>query len=85
MIDITERKLAEEGIRQHITELEMLYQSGLALSQLLNPKEIGQKILELLEEKMDWRHTRIRLYHRRMTAWNCWTLINQAAGRERTA
>jgi putative nucleotidyltransferase with HDIG domain len=41
----------------------MLYQSGLALSRLLNPKEIGEKILELLEQKLNWRHTRIRLYH----------------------
>jgi PAS domain S-box-containing protein/putative nucleotidyltransferase with HDIG domain len=60
--DITERKLAEQAIRQRVTELEMLHQSGLALSRLLNPKEIGQKILELLKEKMDWHHTRIRLY-----------------------
>jgi PAS domain S-box-containing protein len=63
MMDITERKQAEEAIRQRVQELEMLYQSGLALSQLLNPKEIGMKILELLEEKLNWRHTRIRLYH----------------------
>jgi PAS domain S-box-containing protein len=63
MTDITERKRAEEGINQRVTELEMLYQSGLALSQLLNPKEIGQKILELLEQKLGWHNTRIRLYH----------------------
>ena len=61
--DITERKQAEQDIHQHVTELEMLYQSGLALSQLLNPKEVGQKILELLGEKLNWHHTRIRLYH----------------------
>jgi PAS domain S-box-containing protein len=63
MVDITERKQAEEGVQQRVTQLEMLYQSGLALSQLLNPKEIGQKILELLQEKLNWHHTRIRLYH----------------------
>ena len=61
--DITERKRAELDIQQRVKELEMLYQSGLALSQLLNPKEIGQKILELLKEKLGWHHTRIRLYH----------------------
>ncbi len=60
--NITERKQAEENIHQRVKELEMLYQSGLALGQLLNPKEIGQKILELLEEKLGWHHTRIRLY-----------------------
>ncbi len=63
MEDITERKRAEEGIRLRVSQLEMLYQSGLALGQLLNPREIGEKILELLEDKLNWRHTRIRLYH----------------------
>ncbi|HMU94710.1 MAG TPA: ATP-binding protein, partial [Anaerolineales bacterium] len=33
------------------------------LSQLLSPEEIGQKIIELLERKMDWHHTAIRLYN----------------------
>ncbi len=61
--DVTERKKAEEDVRHRVTRLEMLYQSGLALSRLLNPREIGEKILELLEEKLNWRHTRIRLYH----------------------
>ena len=63
MLDITDRKRGEENIHQRVTELEMLYQSGLVLNQSLDPKEIGQKILELLEEKLYWRHTRIRLYH----------------------
>jgi len=61
--NITERKRAEEDIHRRVTELGMLYQSGLALSHLLNPKEVGQKILELLQEKLNWHHTRIRLYH----------------------
>jgi len=63
MVDITERKRAEQDIRRRVTELETLYESGLALSQLLNPKEIGQKILGLMEEKLNWHHTTIRLYH----------------------
>ncbi len=63
MVDITDRKRAEDDIHRRVTELEMLYQSGLALSQSLNPKEIGQKILELLEEKLDWHHTGILFYH----------------------
>ncbi len=52
---------AQAGERQHLTELKMLYESGLALSQLLSPKEFGQKIIELLEQKMNWHHTAIRL------------------------
>ncbi len=60
--DITLRKQAEEAIRQRVTELELLYESGLALSQLLDPKEIGRKMIGLLEEKLDWHHTTIRLY-----------------------
>jgi signal transduction histidine kinase/CheY-like chemotaxis protein len=59
--DITERKQAERNIRQRVRELELLYQSGLMFSQLLNPAEIAQKIIDLLGEKMDWHHTAIRL------------------------
>jgi PAS domain S-box-containing protein len=59
--DITERKRAEEAIHQRVRELELLYESGLVFSQLLNPKEIAQKIIELLEEKLNWHHTTIRL------------------------
>jgi len=63
VVDITDRKHAEESIRNRVIELEMLYQSGLALNQLLNPKEIGKKILKLLDEKLNWHHTIIRLYN----------------------
>ena len=59
--NITARKQAEENIHQRAMELELLYENGLAISQLLKPKEIAQKIIELLEEKMDWHHTAIRL------------------------
>ncbi len=63
VVDITDRKKAEDDIHQRVTELEMLYQSGLELSQSLNPKEIGQKILRLLEEKLGWHNTGILFYH----------------------
>ncbi|HNB87265.1 MAG TPA: PAS domain S-box protein [Anaerolineales bacterium] len=61
--DITKRLQTENETHQHMVEMEMLYESGLALSQLLSPEEIGQKIIELLERKMDWHHTAIRLYN----------------------
>ncbi len=61
--DFTEHQQAEEAIRHHVAELEMLYESGLALGQLLTPKEIGQKAIELMSSKLDWHHISIRLYH----------------------
>jgi PAS domain S-box-containing protein/putative nucleotidyltransferase with HDIG domain len=63
LIDITISKRIEEEIRQRLSELEVLYQSGIALSQLANPKVIAQNIIDLLDQKMDWHHTTIRLYH----------------------
>ena len=61
--DITERKEAEQAIHQRFVELATLYASGLALSRLLSPKEIGQKLIELMGSEMNWHHTAIRLYH----------------------
>jgi PAS domain S-box-containing protein len=60
--DITERKRAEAEIHQRLSELEVLYQSGLALGELVNPRAIAQKMIDLLDKQMDWHHTAIRLY-----------------------
>src|SRR6185369_15934887 len=56
----SKRKQAEEQIRQRLSELEVLYQSGLELNQLASPKTIAQKMINLLDQKMDWHHTAIR-------------------------
>jgi PAS domain S-box-containing protein len=61
MHDITERRQAEENIRQRVTELEVLYETGLHISSLLEPKEIGRKVIEVLSEKLAWRHASVRL------------------------
>jgi response regulator RpfG family c-di-GMP phosphodiesterase len=61
--DFTEYKKAEGTIRQHIAKLEMLYKSGLALGQLLSPKMIAQKIVDVMKAQLDWHHIAIRLYH----------------------
>ena len=61
--DITGRKQAEMEIRQRLSELEVLYQSGFAFSQPINSKAIAEKIIGLLEQEMDWHHTAIRLYN----------------------
>ncbi|MFZ5856806.1 MAG: PAS domain S-box protein [Chloroflexota bacterium] len=52
-----------ESTHQRVQELEMLHESGMALNQLLTPKKIGQRIIDLLKHKMNWHHTTIRLYH----------------------
>lgn len=62
-VDITERRKAQTEIQQRVKELEVLYESGLTLSRLLEPQEIGQKMIELLSSKLDWHHAAIRLYH----------------------
>jgi len=61
--DITERRLVEDEMRQRVMELETLYESGLTINQILDPRQIGQKVIELLEQKLGWHHTTIRLYH----------------------
>ncbi len=62
LMEINERKEAERNIRQRVKELELLYDNGLALSQLLNPRQIAEKVTELLENRMDWHHIVVRLF-----------------------
>ena len=85
--DITEYKQVENEMRQRVMELEMLYESGLAINQLLYPGDIGQKVIELLEQKLGWHHTSIRLYHPQdesleLLAFNQPDLKNEAQRRE---
>ncbi len=61
--DITRRKAAEAEISRHLSELEVLYENGLAISQLLEPRQIGQKLIETLSKKLDWHHASIRVIH----------------------
>jgi len=63
LMDITERKQAEESIRRQLAELEVLHESGLAISRLLEPKEIAGKMIEVLAQKLAWHHAAIRIYH----------------------
>jgi len=60
--DITERKQAEENVSQRLNELEMLYATSQAIGQLLQPREIGQKIIDILSERLQWHHASLRLY-----------------------
>ena len=61
--DITKQKQAEAEIRHQISELETLYENGLAISGLLDQKKIARRVIEVLEQNLDWHHVAIRLYH----------------------
>jgi PAS domain S-box-containing protein len=61
--DITYLKQAEAEIRRRLTDLEVLYASGLAFGQSLQPQEIGQKVIEILSERLQWHHATLRRYH----------------------
>jgi PAS domain S-box-containing protein len=59
--DITERKKAEEELNRYLSELKVLYDNGLAISALHEPREIGKKIIETLSRNLFWHHIVIRL------------------------
>ncbi len=85
--DVTARKQAEEEMRQRVVELETLYESGLTINRLLDPQQIGQTVIELLTQKLDWHHTTIRLYHPQdesleLLAFNQPGLTNESQRRE---
>ncbi len=50
--DITERKTRER-------ELEALYQGGTSLQQVSDPKVVARKVIELLEQHMEWHHAAV--------------------------
>ena len=59
--DITPQKLAEEQDQRRLAELETLYESGLALSQTLDPRQIGEKIIGVLSERLNLHHAAVRV------------------------
>ena len=63
MVDITERKQAVEQINRRVNELEALYESGLILGQSLDPKMVGEKVIDVLTERLNWDHAAVRLRH----------------------
>ncbi len=52
-----------EQTRRQVADLEVLYENGLSISVLLEPRKIAQKMIEILSQKLDWHHATIRLYH----------------------
>jgi PAS domain S-box-containing protein len=61
--DITQRKQAETEISHQLSELEALYENGLAISRMLEPKQIAQRIVQVLDQKMKWHHAAVRILH----------------------
>lgn len=61
VIDVTERRQTEEQIERRVVELEALYQSGIAFSQTLDPREIGEKVIEVMVGRLDWHHAALRV------------------------
>jgi len=63
LVDISARKKAEAEILHQISELEVLYENGLAISGLLDQKKIARRVINVLNQKLDWHHVAIRIYY----------------------
>ncbi len=61
--DITQRKQNEIETRRHLAELEALYENGLAVGRLLQPREIGERVISTFSHYLPWHHVTIRLRH----------------------
>jgi PAS domain S-box-containing protein len=61
-VAIENARLFEET-RRRVAELEVLYESSLSISRLLNPRQIAQTMTEILSQKLSWHHAAVRLYH----------------------
>jgi len=59
--DITDRKLADEQTGRRMNELEVLHEGGLALARALDEKHVGEQIIRILEQRMEWHHAAVRL------------------------
>jgi PAS domain S-box-containing protein len=59
--DITQRKQSEVEIQRHLTDLEALYENGLAVGRLLKTNEIGNRVINTFAQYLQWHHVTIRL------------------------
>jgi PAS domain S-box-containing protein len=57
---VSSARLFEETQRR-LAELEALYENGLAVGRLLNPDDIGNRIIETFAHYLSWHHVTIRL------------------------
>ena len=61
--DVTQRKQTEDEISHQLSELEALYENGLAISRMLEPKQIADRMVQVLDQKLKWHHAAVRVYH----------------------
>ncbi|MCL5611549.1 MAG: GAF domain-containing protein [Chloroflexi bacterium] len=52
--------LYEDAVRR-MAELEALYESGLALSKSLDPREISERVVSVLANRLNWHHAALRV------------------------
>lgn len=50
-----------EQTERRLSELEALYENGLAVGRLLEPKEIGEHVIQTFANHLSWHHVAIRL------------------------
>jgi PAS domain S-box-containing protein len=53
---------SDRAVSRQLSELETLYESGLAISRLLTPEDVARAVIGILERRMDWHHIAIRQY-----------------------
>jgi PAS domain S-box-containing protein len=63
IIDITESKHVEAAIQRHLAELEVLYRNSQAINRLMDPSQIAARVIEILDDELDWHHIAFRLYN----------------------
>ncbi|MFN8412283.1 MAG: GAF domain-containing protein [Anaerolineales bacterium] len=61
--DITVLRQTQEKLQQEFMELELFHEGNLALSKLMNPKDLAQSLLDLMFQKLGWEYSSIRVFH----------------------
>ena len=61
VVDVTERRRAEEGLTKRAKELETVAQVSTAVATVLEPEELLQEVVNLVKERFDLYHTHIFL------------------------
>ncbi|HCK65267.1 MAG TPA: hypothetical protein DHW49_03300 [Anaerolineae bacterium] len=58
---VLERTSLYEEAQRRLQELQALYESGLTLSNLFEPREIGKAIVKILKQHMNWNYAVVRI------------------------